>query len=172
MISHVYRMNKERTCLEKGVHFHCLGFIDGGFDVCRDCVHVREDCLKCKNFKGREVRGYAKDGYLVKCFGERQTVFGTAWYQLHHSSIKVGFKRFVAVTWFGVLGCRKLKGKNAVSVPLCSVCLSEMDTKQIYMGSERIAKDIGDPDYRKSFAMDEFDSEGRPNFRDSEIGSD
>ena len=38
-----------------------------------------------------EFRGsYKKNKYIIKCEAERATVFGTAWYQLNHSAIKVG----------------------------------------------------------------------------------
>ena len=30
--------------------------------------------------------GYMKDDWIVKVLGERKTAFGTAWYQLNHSS--------------------------------------------------------------------------------------
>jgi hypothetical protein len=172
LIPHIFRMNKERTYLVKGTHFHALGFVRGGVDVCRSCVHLREDCAKCGNFRGREVRGYAKDGYLVKCMDARKSVFGTAHYQLNHCSIKVGLKRFFTVTWVGVLGCSKLKGRKGVSRQVCPACSSEMDAKQIYMGSERIAKNIGSADYMKVFPFPEFDSKGHPNFIGSDMGGD
>jgi hypothetical protein len=65
----------------------------------RKCVHTREDCASCVGFKGREVRGFAKDGYLVKVHGKRETVFGTAYYQLNHATIRYGIRRFHVVTW-------------------------------------------------------------------------
>ena len=59
--------------------------------------------------KGREVRGFEKDGYLVKVHESRKTVFGTAHYQLNHATIRVGIKRFQSVTWFGSVAYRKFK---------------------------------------------------------------
>jgi hypothetical protein len=170
MIPHIFRMNKERTFLVKGVHFHALGF--GGLGVCRDCVNERGDCRGCEGFKGRVVRGFEKDGYLVKCLGERQTVFGTSWYQLHHSSIRISMRRFVAVTWFGVCGCSRLKGTKAVSSMVCPVCLSEMDTKQVYLGKERIVKYVGNSNYRKSFPMVDVDDKGNDLFVGSGEGGE
>jgi hypothetical protein len=57
-------------------------------------------------FNGREVRGFEKDGYIVKVMGERKTIFGTAWYQLNHSTIRTNVKRPHACTWFGVCSYR------------------------------------------------------------------
>jgi len=78
MIFHGYRKDRLRGVLSWSPHYHVLGFIRGGFDVCRDCVHDRGDCRSCSFFKGREVREYAKDKYLVKVFEKRKTVVGTA----------------------------------------------------------------------------------------------
>jgi hypothetical protein len=55
-------------------------------------------------------QNFLKDGYVVKVLGKRKTVFGTAWYQLHHATIRLGIKRFQSVTWFGNMGYRKLRG--------------------------------------------------------------
>jgi len=104
MIFHGFRKDKRRQVLVYSPHYHVLGFIRGGFDVCRNCVHDRGDCRSCSGFKGREVREYENDRYLVKCFEKRKTVIGTAFYQLNHASLRVGIKRFHVVTWFGVCG--------------------------------------------------------------------
>jgi hypothetical protein len=47
MIFHGYRMNRERTCLVWSPHYHTLGFIEGGFERCRECRHSRGDCASC-----------------------------------------------------------------------------------------------------------------------------
>lgn len=170
MIFHGYRMDRVRRVLAWSPHYHCLGFIRGGFDICRDCVHSRGDCASCHGFKGREVREYAKDHYLVKVFEKRQSVVGTAFYQLNHATIRVGLKRFHTVTHFGVCANSKLKGKKVSAVHVCPVCnsvgvRSEM-VKKAYLGKAFIARDIGDPRYVKVFPFDEFDSSGEPNFVD------
>jgi hypothetical protein len=165
MIFHGFRIDRSRKVLVWSPHYHCLGFVRGGLDVCRACVHKREDCASCLNFRGRGIREYAKDGYVVKAFSKRQTVVGTAFYQLHHASIRVGLKRFHVVTWFGLCGNSKLKGRKVVAQAKCPVCHDVM-VKEIYRGKEPIAKDIGDPEYRKVFPMDAFDASGAPNFVD------
>jgi len=165
MIFHGYRKDRVRKVLVWSPHYHVLGFISGGFDVCRNCVHNREDCVSCSGFKGREVREFAKDRYLVKVFEKRKTPVGTAFYQCHHATIRVGLKRFHAVTWFGVCGNCKLKGKKVKAVAVCPACHSEM-VKKVYVGKVFIARDIGDSRYRKMFPMDEFDGFGEANFVD------
>jgi hypothetical protein len=164
MIFHGYRIDRERGVLVWKPHYHTLGFIEGGFDVCRSCVHKREDCRSCEGFKGREVRGYKKDGYIVKVFDERKTVFGTAWYNLNHATVKVSaFSRFHVVTWFGCCGNRKYSSAMLESEDVCPACGEEM-VKCAYMGKRVIARDIGDPNYRAVFVDDEFDENGEPNY--------
>jgi len=167
-IFHGYRMDRVRHVLAWSPHYHGLVFIRGGFDVCRDCSHERGDCASCSFFKGREVREFAKDHYLVKVFEKRETVVGTAFYQLNHATIRVGVKRFHVVTHFGVCANRKLKGRKFAAVHECPVCksvgvCSEM-VESAYKGKEFIARDIGDSRYRKLFAFDQFDASGSPNF--------
>ena len=104
----------------------------------------------------------------MKVFEKRNTVLGTAFYQLHHATIKVCLRRFHVVTLIGVCGCSKLKGRKVKPEPVCPVCAkagvhSEM-VKKVYVGKEHVSRDIGDREYRKVFAMDEFDGSGLPNF--------
>ena len=49
------------------------------------------------------------DGCYVKVKGKRKSVWGTAFYQLHHSTIRTNKKRFRVVSWFGVVSYRRLK---------------------------------------------------------------
>jgi hypothetical protein len=164
MIFHGYRLDRRRGALVWSPHYHCLGFIDGGFDRCRGCVHDRDDCRSCDGFKGREVRGYGKDGYLVKVLNERKTIFGTAHYQLNHATIRVGFKRFQSVTWFGNVSYRKFRGLRVKSEVSCPACHGEM-VKSVYVGKRHIAKCVGDAGYLSWFVDEEFDS-GEPNYVD------
>jgi hypothetical protein len=166
MIFHGFRIDRSRRVLIWSAHYHVLGYIEGGFDVCRECVHDFTDCRSCKSFKGREVREYEKDRCIVKVLDERKTVFGTAWYQLHHATIRLGIKRFQSVTWFGVLGYRKLKGQRLKADSLCPACGSAM-TRMFHVGKSRIVKDVGNLDYVPLFVDDEFDESGLPNYVDS-----
>jgi hypothetical protein len=165
-IYHGYRVDHTRMVLTFSPHFHGLGIIGhGGFDRCRDCVHARQDCGECDGFKGREVRGYARDRYLVKVFEKRQTVGGTAFYQLHHATIKLGLKRSNIVCWFGVLGNSVFKRKGAKVKPkaLCPVCalagVRTVMAHKKYVGKKPIAMNIGDPCYVRVFPVDVSDLE-------------
>ena len=159
MIFHGYRIDKVRRILAWRPHYHALGFIKGGFDVCRDCVHERGDCASCDGFKGREVRGFAKDRYLVKVHDERKTVFGSAWYLLNHATVRVSaFSRFHTVTWFGVCANRKYSSVMLESEDVCPQCGDDMKN-YVYTGKCRIVKDIGDADYVPLFVVSRAESD-------------
>lgn len=166
MIFHGYRIDRNRQLLVWSPHYHTMGFISGGFNVCRECVHERGDCYSCHSFKGREAREYAKDGYLVKVLAKRKNVVGTIFYQLHHSTLKVSMRRFHIVTWFGLMGNRKLSsGRKPKAAFPCPVCGSEMEKKH-YMGDSVIPRNLGDPEYKKVNPVEPLDSSGSPSFDD------
>ena len=97
LIFHGFRFANYWESIEKGVlydwrwspHIHSLAFILGGYGKCRFCCSGRSKCLSCEGFEGRVRRSYVKNKYIIKCLDERITVFGTAWYQLNHSAIRV-----------------------------------------------------------------------------------
>ena len=163
MIFHGFRIDRARECLVWSPHYHALGFIEGGFDRCRECVHSRGDCASCDGFKGREVRGFEKDGYLVKVHGRRRTVFGTAHYQLNHATIRHGVRRFHVVTWFGSVSYRKFKSVKLKADAVCPICQEEM-VKCAYVGKKHIVTDVGEVGYVPLFADDEFDEDGEPKY--------
>lgn len=166
MLFHGYRKNKKRGVLEWSPHYHCLGFIEGdGFDRCRKCSHLRGDCASCDGVKGKAVRKYLKDGYIVKVLAERKTAFGTAHYQAHHATVRLGIKRFHAVTWFGVCGNRKYASKELEAEVTCPACGDEM-VRSVYVGERYFVKDVGHPNYEPILLFDEFDEFGDPNFID------
>ena len=109
-------------------HFHVLGFIDGGYSDCRHCAKSTLDCLKCNGFEGRTRQCYEKDGYIVVVLGKRKSIFGTAWYQLNHASVKRGVSRFHVVTWFGICSYRRLKLKKGDRIrrDVCPLCGSDL----------------------------------------------
>ena len=165
LVPHGRRIGRKVRKLVWSPHIHGIGFIAGGFDRCRECVHVRDDCKSCDGFKGRQVRGYEKDGWIVKVEPKRETVFGSAFYVLHHVSVRVGIKRFHVVRWFGLLGNCNFKGGKVKSVALCPVCKatghrSEM-VGEVYWGHERLGDGVCN-------AVPDFDEFGKPNFPDSE----
>ena len=114
LIFHGFRYANFQESIEKNVlfqwrwspHIHSIAFILGGYGKCRSCskiariyhtrggktvtVHGSEVfCRNCDDFESRVRRSYEKNKYIIKCMDERITVFGTAWYQLNHSAIKV-----------------------------------------------------------------------------------
>lgn len=173
MIIHRYRISRKHRCLERGIHFHIIGFIRGGFDRCRDCNHERGDCASCDGFKGREVRGYKQDGYLVKVLGKRKTIWGTAFYQCHHASMKVGVRRFQIVTWFGACGCAKRTGSKVSDrgVTKCPVCERPMKDK-VRMSTAHVATDIADRGYQRWFFEVPYSEDGSPNYAGTGCGDE
>jgi len=167
LIFHGFRYNNVRLWYWSP-HFHVLGVIKGGYR-CRNCNHERGDCNSCSGFNGREVRGFEKDGYIVKVLGKRISNYWTAWYQLNHSTIRTNVKRLHACTWFGVCSYRKLKVKVEKRKPLCPICGEEL-VKLHYLGVRRIVKEKGSPDYVGSFIDDLVDSDCSPNWVEADSG--
>ena len=161
LIPHGRRIGRKLRKLVWSPHIHGIGFIADGFDRCRGCVHSRGDCASCDGFKGRQVRGYAKDGWIVKVEPPRETVFGTAFYLLNHVSVKVGLRRFHAVRWFGLLGNRvfkAVKGKRVTGCPVCKVSgHSSVMEHEAYWGSKPLS-DSG------CNAVPDLGDDGKPNF--------
>ena len=151
LIFHGARFNL-RQCWYWSPHFHCLGFIRGGYGKCRGCAK----CVKgCGGFVDRSYRCFEKDSCVVKVLAKRKTVGGTAWYQLNHSTVKVGAKRFHVATWFGVCSYRKLKVMVTDKKSVCPICGSDL-VKLLYFGDKRF--DLG----KREFYDDAFDADGRP----------
>jgi hypothetical protein len=169
LMFHGYRIDGKRRVLVWSPHYHAIGFIDGGFDCCRECSHEINDCRSCDGFKGREVRGFATDGYLVKVHDRRKTVFGTSHYQLNHATIRLGIKRFQVVTWWGTLSNRKFKSATLQSQDVCSVCHQDM-IRAAYVGKRRIVRDVGVVGYVPVFVDDAFNKLGEPNYVDLKGG--
>jgi len=165
MIFHGFRVDKRRDVLFWSAHYHVLGFVGGGYSRCRECER-KWNCLKgCGNFDDRAWKGFNNDGYFVKVFKARKTVFGTAFYQLNHATVKAGVRRFHSVTWFGVCGNRKFSSEVSKAEVKCPACGGEM-VRSMYMGSRHFVKDVGHVDYVPWFVMDEFDENDEPNFID------
>jgi len=148
-------------------HYHCLGFIAGGYR-CRSCTAV---CFKgCGGFRDRSYRCYEKDGCVVKVkgerkvlYGERTAVYNTAVYQLGHATVRSGVARFHVATWFGVCSYHKLKVTVEKHKDLCPICASDL-VKVHYLGARRIVKGKGDFGYFASFTDDALAGDGSPNW--------
>jgi hypothetical protein len=139
-------------------HFHVLGFVLGGYG-CRGCKR-KNNCLKgCGGFDDRSYQNFLKDGYVVKVLGERKTVFGTAWYQLNHASIKKGVVRFHVASWFGVCSYRKLKVTVEKRKDLCPICQHDLGAIR-YFGVKRIVFDRSSSSYRRD-SFEDLEEDGR-----------
>jgi hypothetical protein len=160
MIFHGYRINRVRGVLEWSPHFHCLCFASAR-DKCRAC---KRTCLRgCGGFVDRNYRCGEKDGYLVKVHAKRKSIFGTAFYEMHHATIRLGIRRSCTVTYFGSAAYNKFKSEPLQCEDVCPACGEEMN-RSVYVGKRRIVKDIGSPDYVPLFVDDEFDESGQPNY--------
>jgi len=160
MIPHGFRIDRVRRVLGWSFHVHFLGFFEGeGFDRCRNCVHSFNDCRSCDGVKGREVRGFAKDGYLVKVHEERETVHGSAWYFLTHVTVKRSFlRRWHAWSYWGECANRKYSATVPLSEDKCWECGEEMGDFY-YDGKEPIVTDVGDVEYKACFTVSRAESE-------------
>jgi hypothetical protein len=114
VISHWARFEFGVRGWHLGVHYHCLGFIRGGFRKCRGCPYVDDKgsrffCNGCEGFYGVSKKCWKSDRLIVEVKDRRKSVFGTAFYQLHHATYDSSKKRHNIVAWFGVCGYRKMK---------------------------------------------------------------
>lgn len=165
LIPHGRRIDRRIRRLVWSPHMHGVGLIEGGFERCRVCVHGRGDCKSCDGFKGRQVRGYEKDGWIVKVEPPRITIFGTAFYLLNHVSVNVGLKRFQTLRWFGLLGNRVfkgIKGKRDVGCPVCKVSGHHSKLEHVAYWGKKPLSDSG------CNAVPDVDADGSPNFPDFE----
>jgi hypothetical protein len=140
------------------LHFHILSFILGGYGKCRNCSKVRESdygkpceavCKGCSGFEAVTRRMNVKDKLIVKVAEDksgakraRNTIGGTAWYQLNHASYRVGNGRGHphVGTYFGVCKGMKLTvEKKDVVCPLCGDKLEQLD----YLGSKTFENEVG-----------------------------
>ena len=147
-------------------HLHILGFILGGYG-CRGCDnlvgvgHIADHarCMGCKGFEGRVRRENEKSGLIVKVLGKRQTVYGTAWYQLNHATIRTDVVRPHACVWFGACSYRKLKVTVEKRKDLCPICSGEL-VKLHYLGVRPIVKERDASGYVGSFVDDVVGGDG------------
>ena len=136
LIFHGFRYNLRKQWYFSP-HFHALGFILGGYSRCRNCYRKCNCDSACDGFDSRAWKLFNEDGYYVKVMAKRITVFGTAWYQLNHSSYKIGVKHFHIATWFGNVSYRKLKVTVEVRRAVCPICQNEL-VELRYSGDRRL----------------------------------
>ena len=76
-----------------------------------------------KKFLDSKARARNATGIYVKVmYEERDSIFGTAWYQANHASIKRDAKRAHVVTWVGGVSYRKFKVKVVKKAAVCPIC--------------------------------------------------
>jgi hypothetical protein len=121
-----------------GIHYHVLGYVRGGMRKCRGCSHVNDKgsrffCEGCDGFYGVSKKCYESDKVIVEVKDKRKSLFGTAWYQLHHCGIRTDRKRSHTVTWFGLCSYRRMKIPKAARKAYdeerkskCRICGSEL----------------------------------------------
>lgn len=72
---------------------------------------------------------YASKGWISKNIGVRNSVFGTAYYQLSHCGVWYGEGGRHSVTWFGVMSYNKLRiPKRIPRSASCPYCGSKFET--------------------------------------------
>jgi len=113
LIPHWARFDHEKWRWRLGVHYHVLGFIRGGMRKCRGCSYVNDKgsrffCEGCEGYYGVSKKCWKSDRLIVEVKDRRKSVFGSAWYQLHHATIRID-KRSHLVKWFGICSYRKMK---------------------------------------------------------------
>lgn len=149
-------------------HYHVLGFFKHSYNRCRncpdytrfgksDCGCKRHECcvgfeqLTRKLWSGSE--GVKGDNFICKVEGARKTIVGSLFYQLGHSSVRMGKKRFYPLTWFGTCGYHKLHFKAEKDKRVCPICGLEL-VKIRYMGDMKICKDESSPNFHRHLFMD------------------
>jgi hypothetical protein len=152
-IVHDFRYNKRKLYWYFSPHFHVLGYILGSYRKCRRCSRKNNCLAGCSGFDDRRWQGFKKHGYYVKVLGKRKTIRGTAWYQLHHSSIKKGVKRFHVATWFGCCSYRKLKVTPEMKKQLCPICQREL-YDILYIGYKEFYLDRNSPLFKRELFED------------------
>jgi len=108
------------------VHFHVLGYILGAYSKCRHCERKWNCDPACDGVDSRLWKAFNEDGYYMKVFGKRKSVFKTARYLLGHSTMKRNSVRSHIVTWMGCVSYRKMKVTKDMRKALCPICHEPM----------------------------------------------
>jgi hypothetical protein len=128
-----------------------------------------DDCLGFEKLTRRE---FERDGFIVTVKGERESVGGTAKYELHHAGIQFGMRASRIVHWFGNCGCRNLRTPKVDAKKKCPVCAAKgvenvMVKRSIRASAARhVERNIGSRFYRKVAAVDVLGDDGLPNLED------
>jgi hypothetical protein len=177
IIFHGHRKDYVKRQLFFSPHFHSLCYIRGGYK-CRTCEHLKcsgkmrlycnAPAGSCDGFEQLTRKAHVDDGWIVSLaknekgvVEKRSSVFGTAWYQLEHSSHQVGVRRFQIVKWWGVLNNCKLKTIPKVVEHNCVVCKSPMKKGHLPFGVEGVISNRGEKGFVKNFMVDHVEDDDR-----------
>jgi hypothetical protein len=170
-IFHAFRKDYVARELMFSPHFHSLGYVKGGYR-CRDCKFLR--CSRrgrvycdfeglCDGFEQVTRRAHVGDGWIVSLaknergvVEKRKSLFGTSWYQLEHSSLKVDAVRFQIVKWFGVVSYRKLKTVRHPFDCKCAACGGVMERSFLPSGVG-VVSNRGEKGFVKNFMVEHVD---------------
>lgn len=166
-VFHGRRIDRVKKGLDWSPHVHFVGFLKEDYDRCRNCEN--RVCLRdasgerfdrCDGFEAVTRREFKKDGFIVKVEHERKSVFGTFWYQINHSTVRLGIKRPYSVRWWGKLSNRNFKTCFVLPKEVdCPLCREEMK-EGFYRGEERVVSDLGDERYKPLVLLSPFNSDG------------
>jgi hypothetical protein len=178
IIFHGHRKDYVKRELFFSPHFHSLAYIRGGYK-CRDCEYLKCSSKMrlycafkgvCDGFEQVTRRAHVDDGWIVSLaknekglVEKRKSLFGTAWYQLEHASLKVGVVRFQIVKWWGVVNNRKLKTVRGLLEHRCSACNGFMERSFLPLGCEPIVSNRGEKGFVKNFVtahVEDVEDEG------------
>jgi hypothetical protein len=164
-VLHPFRKDLKRRDLYLSFHYHALGYIEGGYDRCRNCIKVGH-CWDCDGFEGVTRRAHKEDGWIVSLAKnekgvaeKRSSIFGSAWYELEHSGYKVGVNRFQIVKWWGVVAKRKFKTVLKPVDYRCGVCKGRLKPTFLPLGSEGIVANRGERGFLKDFTLPHVDDD-------------
>jgi hypothetical protein len=185
IIFHGFRKDYDNRELFPSYHFHCLGYVQGGYK-CRDCEHLK--CSRkmriycdapvgsCDGFEQVTRKAHVNDGWIVSLaknengvVEKRKNLFGTSWYQLEHSSLEVGVRRFQIVKWFGAVNNCKLKTVHNPVKHTCAVCHSPMVVG--FPDGVTIVSNRGEHGFVKNFMTDHVEDDVGLGSEESEGGS-
>jgi hypothetical protein len=169
IIFHPFRKDYVVRDLVFSPHFHSLCYLKDNYK-CRSCGHLKCSGKMrlycgfkglCDGFEQVTRRAHVGDGWIVSLaknergvVEKRKSLFGTSWYQLEHSGLKVDSVRFQIVKWWGNLNYGKLKTVRHRLEYKCVACGSPMKRSFLPHNCEPIVSNRGERGFVKNFMTD------------------
>ncbi len=171
-------------------HYHAVGFFKESYSQCRNCPFftswkTNHGCSKAEfcngfeqltrrvnaGFTGDDGVAVAGDNCIVKVEGARKTIVGTIYYQLNHSSLRVGHDRFSPLTWVGCCSHKNLDFEAVPEKHTCPICGAELSRiRYVGVAPCDICKNESDPNFHRHLFVDLYDENGCANFAYSDSG--